>query len=100
MLCCTHVFRPLPESLKKKGLNIYYFCPISPGAIDPANQSYLRRSRWRECKEMNQNIMGRPLIIIAIHTGRLVIWFEEEGTRKYHFPLSTNLVEKIIRKDP
>lgn len=44
--------------------------------------------------------MGRPLIIISIHIGRLVIWFEEERTKKYNFPLSTNLVEKIIRKDP
>lgn len=69
MLYCTHVFHsPDPKKINKKTcLNIYYFCPISSGSIDLANQSYLRRKRWRKCKEMNQNVAGRPLIIISIH---------------------------------
>lgn len=65
MLCCTMHTPPHPQ----QRLNIYYFCPISSGAIDLANQSYLQCKRLRECKKMNQNIVGCPLIIISIHMG-------------------------------
>lgn len=95
-MCVFHATSPYSKKKRKekKSLNIYYFCPISSDGIDPANQSYLERWRWRECKEINQNIAGRPLIIISIHRDWLVIWFGEEKEKNTIF-----LCPQIRRKN-